>query len=135
MQEVRAAWKIVYIESNRAHVRLMVKLIKESKPACILRAFYSGREAIDLLTGPLVELPDVIVLGDDCGGISGYETLQAIERIAAVKDVPVLMVSAPNRRTTRENFAILGALMSGHTTSDGIVGNGTTKRQWTSEPG
>ncbi len=103
--------KVVYIESNRTNARKMGELMKDSEPGCILRAFRSGGEAIELLCHPMVEPPDMILLGDACGGMTPFDLLRRIHGIAQMRDVPVLMVGVPDRAAIREHLGIIRALM------------------------
>lgn len=82
--------RLLYVEDNRINALLFEEAIK-LRGDVELRVVEDGDEALELVAH---WTPDVLVLDAHLPGMSGYELLRALRRIAALEETPAFMCSA-----------------------------------------
>ncbi len=72
----------------------------------IVQGATDGKEALELLK---TSIPDVILLDIMMPEMDGYDTLRAIRSDPAVKDIPVIVLTAKTMQSEREKSLQAGA--------------------------
>ncbi len=96
--------KILWVEDDKFLGNILVKKF-ETSGHTVLKAS-NGEEAFAILAN---DVPDVIVLDILLPGLSGFEVLQKIRMMDALKKVPVIMLSNMNKPSDIEKAKVLGA--------------------------
>lgn len=90
--------EILLVEDNPADVRLTIEGLKEAKIRNNLNVASDGEQALNVLhrRGPHADAPrpDVIFLDLNMPGMSGLDVLREIKSDAALKTIPVVMLTS-----------------------------------------
>jgi len=87
----RTARTVLVVDDDPHMVRLLARMIQaESRHFRVVRA-YGGQQALDLMAAAP---PDLVLLDLLMQGVDGYEVLRRMRRDAALRDVPVVVVTA-----------------------------------------
>ncbi|RPH36271.1 response regulator [bacterium] len=96
--------KILLVEDNYEHLRLTRYILEQNKVPGDLFVVRDGQEAMDYLyrrnrfIDPLASpRPDLILLDFNIPRVDGKEVLKTIKGDAALKDIPVVVVSSSTR--------------------------------------
>ncbi|NWG86714.1 MAG: response regulator [Hydrogenophilaceae bacterium] len=87
----RRAGTLLYVEDNAINMRLVEKALANHWPELKLLTADSGEAALALLEH---ERPDAILLDIGLPGLDGYQVLQRIRAIGALRDTPVIALTA-----------------------------------------
>jgi len=82
--------KVLYIEDNQANLRLVSQLML-SQPHIHLLTANEPIKGLELVSK---HLPDLILLDINLPGMSGFEVLQRLQNNKALKNIPVVAISA-----------------------------------------
>lgn len=95
--------KILFIEDNQAHAKLMTIAFKKYCQGCNIVHVKDGKEAIDWLNDikmkNLKELPRLIILDLNIPMINGIEVLKKIKNDKILKLLPVVVLTTSNSNT------------------------------------
>lgn len=95
---------ILYIEDNRANVKLITMLIRNSTEFD-LHLVYSGEEALEKLDS---FVPDLILLDINLPGIDGYTVFKHIRNNTALNKIPVIALTANAMEADRKRAETSG---------------------------
>ncbi len=82
---------IMIIDDNRDIVRLFGQTLRSINPEFQIRSAYDGRDGIALMQD---EPPDLLMLDVLMPEMDGFEVIDAMQRSAALADVPIVLISA-----------------------------------------
>ena len=102
---VSPAGTVLVVDDDPFTIELISQLLR---PSYRVRAAKDGEHALRLLAEP--SLPDLVLLDVMMPGIDGFETLGRIRADPAIRDVPVIMVTALNADADEERGLSMGAV-------------------------
>src|SRR5215831_8541459 len=82
---------VLLVDDNEQNLELLLAYLEEL--GCELRTAADGIEALDSIAK---KRPDLVVLDVMMPRMSGFQACAKIKRDAATRDIPVVMVTAPN---------------------------------------
>ena len=103
--EISAA-TILYIEDNQSNVQVIKTVVERLRPQW---RFLSAQDGLTGLKQARDHLPDIVLLDLQLPGMKGDEVLGAFKMDAAIRDIPVLLLSADATEHSRERLLALGA--------------------------
>lgn len=82
--------RILYIEDNPANIKLVENILELKTDITLYPALtpYLGIELAEAY------LPDIILLDINMSGMDGYQVLEALKKLPALKDTPIIAVTA-----------------------------------------
>jgi len=80
--------KVLIVDDNKDNIDLIYQILENE---CTIETANSGKECIDKA---LANQPDLILLDVNMPEMDGYETIQILKQEEAVKNIPVIFVSA-----------------------------------------
>lgn len=86
--------EILLVANRAADVRLFLEVFRQAETAAILRVAHNGNEVQALLGHTDHELPDLILLDVNLGGVGGREVLVGLKQDSAFKHIPVIVFSS-----------------------------------------
>lgn len=95
--------KILYVEDDPASI-VLVHRVLESEGYQVVTVS-DGLSAVDIATR---EMPDLILMDINIGGLDGYEVTTRLRSIEAMQQVPIVAVTAATLRGDRERALISG---------------------------
>lgn len=98
---------LLYVDDD-PDIRTIVELALHLDPAITVRTAASGRAAVAAVVDQ-GWIPDVIVLDVMMPDMSGPETLTELRRLPALRDTPVLFITARGRDADIKGYMALGA--------------------------
>jgi len=96
----------VLVVDDQSHAREHLKKILEENIGCTVVAVGSGKEA---LAEVKTHVPDIILLDAMMPHMDGYATCQKLRSRYATRDVPIIFVTADDRRDSIDKCLIAGA--------------------------
>jgi len=96
--------KILVVDDELFHAE-MIKSLFENRVGCRVSSASNGLDAIDMMTE---ERPDLILMDLNMPQMNGYECCQIIKLDPALKDIPVIMLTASGDDVSRERAALAG---------------------------
>lgn len=84
---------ILLVEDNEGDILLTTEALAEAKNKFKISIARDGEEAINLLTEPGHELPDLVLLDINLPKKNGHEVLQYIKTTPHLKKIPVIVLS------------------------------------------
>jgi chemotaxis family two-component system response regulator Rcp1 len=97
---LKSAKKILVVEDNKAHVRLIREALKESERDCDLATVKDGVEAMAYLRQgpnyPNAQRPDIILLDLNLPRKDGRQVLAELKTDPDLKRIPVIVITTSN---------------------------------------
>jgi CheY-like chemotaxis protein len=113
---MKAAHAILLVEDNPADVKITQRALKESALGIELIVVRDGQEAVDYLlrqgrfaSDQVWRVPDLILLDLNLPGMTGLEVLHRIRTTAALKAVPVVVLTTSRRQEDVQQVYAAGA--------------------------
>jgi CheY-like chemotaxis protein len=88
---------VMIIDDDDDDRNLFCEALEEIHPSCHLIAVSNGRESLEKLKIPHIELPDLIFLDLNMPVMNGLQCLDQIRQIDALKLVPVVIYTTSSR--------------------------------------
>jgi CheY-like chemotaxis protein len=103
------ARNIVLIEDNPADVMLVRLALKEQGLDFSLTEFECGCDAVEALSGALLEVtPDAILLDLNTPRTDGFEALSRLKQVPCLSRVPIAILSSSRARSDKDQAAMQG---------------------------
>jgi chemotaxis family two-component system response regulator Rcp1 len=111
MEMPRAPIAILLVEDNLADVRLTIEALRDAKVTNALRVARDGVEAMEVLrtSVPKKDLPDLILLDLNLPKKDGREVLKEIKEDAALRQIPVVILTTSQAEQDIVRGYLLGA--------------------------
>lgn len=91
----------ILVEDNEDHAVLVKKTLAGERVANELQVFGDAESALEHLRDPEVSSPQVVLLDINLPGMTGLEMLKEMKSDAALKSIPVVMLSTSDAGVDR----------------------------------
>ena len=112
MDQIEGSLKIVLIDDNRDHARILQWAFKKTGRQDVFTYFEDGATALEYLrklSAERRESPDLIFLDLNLPRLDGREVLRLLKEGDSTKAIPVIVVSSSEREEDVRNAYELGA--------------------------
>ena len=100
---------VLIIEDNPGDATIIEEMLNELKMELDIRVARDGLEAVHVLEGRCLDLPDMIILDLNLPKLNGYEVLKFIKGDGGLKAIPVVVMTGSLRKEDETRSRDMGA--------------------------
>jgi CheY-like chemotaxis protein len=100
---------ILLVDNDIEDQEIFIDAIKEIDGSILCLCSNGAEEALKLLTGDLLQKPDLIFLDLNMPGVNGKQLLATLKKTESLRDIPVIMLSTFVGETDVVKLEKLGA--------------------------